>query len=714
MPNITVKERDLSWYYRRRDPSQLVVLMPGVAEFGPEVPTLVDSTNFKSLYGTKSVDGRDISYNMAASLIESGANVVFWRIPFEDASIATYKFEDANSTSYFESPDSIIKSNTTYYTRSGLEEPYSYTKVNPYLLEWYIQNTGTEGVISYTRTTDTSIRPSVNYYIKKQEAYTLVNPSADGLYYRKSNQSLVISAKYTGDYGNTLKVKVTKIAEYTFRVFVYDANSSILESLYINTNNPDSKYYYETVNNTSAYIDIFDESNQAYNSIPSETGPVSLTNGFNGTYDPNFVCDYLVSDEAKKIISDLSDLITYDFNAICAAGYNFKTDEHREASRVSRISPVDDMFIALAEQRGNTVYLVDSGRDWKPEEFYAYTGYPVSSNASVYTETRDTKLETDLSGNIKKYYYYKSSTGEYIEVSPANLEEEIYVNIGTEAIPDYQPSTDSTFTPGISYYVQKPGTDPVEYILVNPKSFKWYEFREITTMSSAGFNSSYVAAYGPWSSATYTSTGVTRELPGSYVLLISWAQSLSVGTPMYYAPAGVKRASVNFVSNTKYPVGKAILSLWQGDYSSIESHRINPIMKIKQYGYVIYGNSTLLRPLGDGSTSMLQSFSTRVLANMIKTQAFNISLTLQFDQMTDDLFAEFRTLMTTFMDQLKYNGALYDYRIVADRANTTLDSLNNRTVPVLIQISPNPAAENFDIMLEISQAGVSFSTDGEA
>jgi hypothetical protein len=44
----------------------------------------------------------------------------------------------------------------------------------------------------------------------------------------------------------------------------------------------------------------------------------------------------------------------------------------------------------------------------------------------------------------------------------------------------------------------------------------------------------------------------------------------------------------------------------------------------------------------------------------------------------------------------------------------TMDNLNSKTVPVLIRISPNPAAENFVIDLEISQAGVSFGEDVDA
>jgi len=98
----------------------------------------------------------------------------------------------------------------------------------------------------------------------------------------------------------------------------------------------------------------------------------------------------------------------------------------------------------------------------------------------------------------------------------------------------------------------------------------------------------------------------------------------------------------------------------------------------------------------------------RVLCNMIKEQAFNVSLGLQFDKITNDLIVQFKALMGVFMDQLKYGGALYDYEIVSDYSSISLADLNTRTVPVKIRISPNPDAENFDINLEVSQSGITF------
>ena len=223
------------------------------------------------------------------------------------------------------------------------------------------------------------------------------------------------------------------------------------------------------------------------------------------------------------------------------------------------------------------------------------------------------------------------------------------------------------------------------------------------------YNSSFVASYGPWCSARVISDGSTRDLPGSYVLLIAWGRAIANGANLWEAPAGVKRASVgSIVRDTVVPVTSAIVDSWQSD--DLE-YKVNPIVMLKQYGYVIYGNSTLLHKDYAGGTSMLNAFSTRVVSNLVKREAINTALGLQFDQMSNDLFTEFRTLLGSYMDALRYSNALYDYQILLDTARLNLDNLNTRTLPVIIRISPNPAVENFDITLEISQAGVTFGDD---
>lgn len=225
------------------------------------------------------------------------------------------------------------------------------------------------------------------------------------------------------------------------------------------------------------------------------------------------------------------------------------------------------------------------------------------------------------------------------------------------------------------------------------------------------FNSSFCVGIGPWGYAKYLNTGATALLPGSYAMIIQWIKSTAEGVPVWMAPAGVKRASLDsFYIKPQYEIGKSVLDAWQmTDIDpALDSYRVNPIMRAKSYGYIIYGNSTLLHSTDIGSTSMLQSVSTRVMTNVIKKAAFDISLSLQFDQMNGDLYAQFKTQMSSVMDQMRYQGAIYDYRILLDSSVVSVGNLNERKIPVIIQISPAPAVESFDITLEITKSGVTF------
>lgn len=251
------------------------------------------------------------------------------------------------------------------------------------------------------------------------------------------------------------------------------------------------------------------------------------------------------------------------------------------------------------------------------------------------------------------------------------------------------------------------------YLIDGLSNFTAEEF--FTYCGAESLGKSYAAAYGPWCYAKFLNTGSTSLLPASYSMLVQWIKSASEGVPIWMAPAGVKRASLgSFFTKPKYVIGKAILDMWQNSSEDpeVDVYKINPIMRAKNYGYVVYGNSTLLHNSLEGETSMLQSVGTRVLANTIKKDAFDIALSLQFDQMVGDLYAQFKTLLSVKLDALKYQGGLYDYRISLNDSIVTVGDVNQRRIPVKIQISPAPAVENFDITLEITKAGVMFSDDG--
>lgn len=518
MPKIKVIEKDLSWYYRQRDPSALTVYMPILASQGPEEPTLCDASNFKTTYGNKSLGvAGDISYDMAASFIDAGLNVLVHRVVPTGATCATAILITGELAAKVKAPGTGGNKYSIKGSRIG-------TTGAKY--RFYVKNTLG---ISVILNVDFADKTSSDYY-------TFVNKTSD-----------FVEFIHPSDIGKTVD-KPTEIVL------------------------------------TGKDLD--------------ESDYVAFTGGTDYTTESNSVSDVVNAISHDGFFDSLKDPYQYSFDIAVDGGFNDLTSK-----TTSTLSKVDTAFKELVETTGDAIYLTSGVAGLEAESFFSYCDH---------------------------------------------------------------------------------------------------------------FNSSYCAGYGPWGYANFLSTGVTTNLPGYYALLISWAYSIAAGNPVWMAPAGVKRSQLgSFYKKPEYEIGQVTLNTWQNqeDIGSEITYKVNPIMKLKQYGYCIYGNSTLLKSGDNDFSSMLQSFSVRVLANQIKKQAFDISLSLQFDQLTNDLFVQFKTLLGVYMEQLRYGGALYDYEIVADYSAMTDAQLNTKTVPVTIRISPNPAAENFEISLEISQAGVSF-TDG--
>ena len=217
---------------------------------------------------------------------------------------------------------------------------------------------------------------------------------------------------------------------------------------------------------------------------------------------------------------------------------------------------------------------------------------------------------------------------------------------------------------------------------------------------------SYATAHGPWCKVRDVMSGNYMEMPASLIFLATIGANLTKNSEaqIWYAPAGVSRASTNIVVEPKYEIGSTILNEWQNS----NSVRVNPIMKILTYGYTIYGNSTLMQDETGYTKSALQSLGTRVLCNVVKKAIFSICVALTFEPNDYILWAEFKTRLSKTLEQMKINGGIEDYQIVMDDTTVTDEAKNDLKVPGKVFISPTRPAEYFDIDFTITQSGVTF------
>ena len=222
-------------------------------------------------------------------------------------------------------------------------------------------------------------------------------------------------------------------------------------------------------------------------------------------------------------------------------------------------------------------------------------------------------------------------------------------------------------------------------------------------------NTSYGTMHFPWCyvASPYTS-GMQIKMCPSYIFLYTFLQNLdlNIDAQKWFPPAGVTRATARVVKRPDFEVGSVLLNDWQNDNTS----RVNPIMRLKQYGYVIYGQYTCLEAISLNTHSALESLNVRLIANVVKKAIFDVCLNLAFEPNTKNLWNKFYAQMDEKLRYMMYNDGLYDYKIVMDESTVTTDDINHLRCPGKVYIAPTRTAEFFDIDFIITEAGAQFNS----
>lgn len=242
------------------------------------------------------------------------------------------------------------------------------------------------------------------------------------------------------------------------------------------------------------------------------------------------------------------------------------------------------------------------------------------------------------------------------------------------------------------------------------KEFMGTFFDGGTAEGSVSIDSSYATAYAPWQYMTLA-TKESKWMPPSFVFLYTLAKSIASGNKIWSPPAGVRRATVPSIIEPEYEIGSAILDEWQNN----NPQYINPIMKIRSYGYVIYGQRTLYKNV-DGTTSKrsaLQELGVRLIANEIKREITRIAISLTFQPNNIRTWNEFRGKLDPYLKQIQADDGLVDYEIIMDDTTTSNSDIDANTIRGIVRANISRAAENFEIDFELTSSSVTFSDEGD-
>jgi len=213
--------------------------------------------------------------------------------------------------------------------------------------------------------------------------------------------------------------------------------------------------------------------------------------------------------------------------------------------------------------------------------------------------------------------------------------------------------------------------------------------------SSRAIDNNYTATYFPDVTQNDPFTGRRVNLPASVAALSGIAFSDKVAYP-WYAPAGFSRGALAGVTNTQVRLNSA-------DRDTLYVARINPIARMPDVGYVIFGQKTL-----QVSKSALDRLNVRRMVLEVKRIVGGIANSIVFEQNTPATRARFVDSVTPQLAIIQSQQGVEAFRVVMDASNNTEADIESNRLNGRIVIVPTRTVEFIAIDFVVTNAGVSF------
>ena len=246
--------------------------------------------------------------------------------------------------------------------------------------------------------------------------------------------------------------------------------------------------------------------------------------------------------------------------------------------------------------------------------------------------------------------------------------------------------------------------------LVIPGLYDGLAMANATGVLKSLIDAKYITApYGP--SFDIKIQGEYHRMDGAFIFLVTLANSIK-STNIWYPPAGVSRMIVaDGVRNPDYEISGATLSEWQKDEYTKDTHPVNPIMNIPNYGYTIFGQRTMVvsKDPGTDQVSAFKNINTAIVANVIRRAIFDIGIGLTFEQNETTTWTLFKTRLGDKLEAIRDDRGITDYRIIMDDTTTTAADLAANTLRGKVYISVVSVVENILIDFYIEPQSVTFT-----
>ena len=202
-------------------------------------------------------------------------------------------------------------------------------------------------------------------------------------------------------------------------------------------------------------------------------------------------------------------------------------------------------------------------------------------------------------------------------------------------------------------------------------------------------------------------------MPASLAYLSALSQQLMHYNP-WLAVSGVNRGKVPYFGklHTNYALTNNVADSYQivpGDaVDSVSAISINPITNIRNYGYCIWGNRTLRN--NTSGTKSSSFINIRNLVSDIKKALYNACVSLMFEQNTDLLWIDFKSLVVPLLEQMVTNYIIGSYNFTRYLINPE-DGQPVPSYKVLanLRITPINSVEVFELTVTLENSELTVS-----
>jgi len=223
----------------------------------------------------------------------------------------------------------------------------------------------------------------------------------------------------------------------------------------------------------------------------------------------------------------------------------------------------------------------------------------------------------------------------------------------------------------------------------------------VNNLRDRGLNSSYGCTFYPWVRGRDTINGTFVWLPPS-VAAIGTFSSSQRKTQVWFAPAGFNRGGLSNGS-AGIPITDVAHALRRKDRDDLYAANINPIAKFPAEGIVMFGQKTL-----QTTPSALDRINVRRLMIFVKKRISQMATQILFDPNVQTTWNRFLSEVNPFLENVKANFGLSDYKVVLDETTTTPDLIDRNIMYAQIFLKPTRAIEFIAIDFNISRTGASF------